>query len=230
MATKTKIPGYVQQPKKKGLSTGALVGIVVGAVVALFVVIAIVANLGGDEGSASGGDLEQVRPVTWTGTALPKEPEDGGEDKAIGLEAPRLEGQSFDGSEVVIDPSDGRDKLLVFLAHWCNHCQAELPDLVAWKAAGKQPADLDMVAIATGTNPTFPNYPPSEWLDREGWTDPVLADGPTTENFEAGRAYGLSSYPYLVVVDQDGVVKARWSGEFPDEATFEAWLQGALAS
>ena len=42
----------------------------------------------------------------------------GGEtDPAIGTVPPMLEGRSFDGSSVVIDPSDGTPKLVVFLAH-----------------------------------------------------------------------------------------------------------------
>lgn len=225
--------------KRDGLSTGALVGIVVGAVVLLFAVIAVVANLGGgdDTASGAGGKATETSDVTWTGTQLPPEPQTSGEpDAAIGLVPAMLTGTSIDGTPLTIDPTDGRAKMLVFVAHWCQHCQAEIPRIVQWNAAGQKPAELDVYAIATGTDKAAPNYPPSSWLAREGWPFPALADGPGPRpNFEAATAYGLTSYPYNVVVGADGKVKGRHSGEFgSDDATaiaaMDAFVRTALAS
>jgi hypothetical protein len=55
-----------------------------------------------------------------------------------------------------------------------------------------------------------PNYPPSEWLAREDWAIPTIADD--TEG-TAGDAFGLTGYPYFVAVKADGTVAARASGE-----------------
>ena len=71
-----------------------------------------------------------------------------------------------------------------------------------------------MIAVATGTDPKRPNVPPSAWLEEEGWSQPVLADG---DAYEVGTAYGLTSFPFWVFVDADGTVVARDSGELSPE-------------
>ena len=103
--------------------------------------------------------------------------------------------------------------MLVFLAHWCPHCQVELPLLVSMAEAGAFDG-VRTVAVLTGTNPDAPNFPPVPWLDREGWSGEVARDDPQAS---AANAYGLSSYPFLVMLDADGTVVGRVSGEQPDE-------------
>jgi hypothetical protein len=72
------------------------------------------------------------------------------------------------------------------------------------------PKRVDMVAIATSTSSNDPNYPPSEWLAREHWPTPVMADSPDTT---AATAYGLPAFPYFVALDASGKVVGRTSGE-----------------
>jgi cytochrome c biogenesis protein CcmG, thiol:disulfide interchange protein DsbE len=232
MATSTK-PHYVGpgKPKKKGLSSGALIGIVVVAVLVLFGIVAVVASVGGsnDNGApaAGGGTLKETNTVTWTGEQLPPEPDSAGvQDLAIGKVPPTLSGFEFDGTPLTIDPSDGKAKMVVFVAHWCPHCQREVPRIVQWNASGQTPAGLEIYGVATGTDSTLNNYPPSSWLQRESWTFPTMADGPGPRpHYDAATAYGLSSYPYIVIVGADGTVKARHSGEFgADDASAEAAL------
>jgi hypothetical protein len=69
-------------------------------------------------------------------------------------------------------------------------------------------------AVATGTNDQADNYPPSAWLEREDWPFPVMADSP---DGTAAKAYGLTSYPYFVLVNADGTVAGRGSGELPED-------------
>ena len=65
---------------------------------------------------------------------------------------PRWTGQSFDGTPLAINPGDGKPKLVVFVAHWCPHCQAEVPRvLVQWMASGAQPGRSSRsCGVATG--------------------------------------------------------------------------------
>jgi len=102
--------------------------------------------------------------------------------------------------------------MLVFLAHWCQFCQREVPLLVEWEASGEMPEGLDVIGVATATNPTNPNFPPSEWLTRENFPPlwPVLADD---ANNTAGNAFGVSGYPFFVLMDETGKVVQRISGE-----------------
>ena len=96
------------------------------------------------------------------------------------------------------------------MAHWCPHCQREVPPLVDHLADDPLPAGIDLVTVATATDPSRPNYPPSAWLESAGWTAPTIADSPEGT---AAMALGLPGYPYFVAVDSQGRVVARTSGE-----------------
>jgi cytochrome c biogenesis protein CcmG/thiol:disulfide interchange protein DsbE len=163
---------------------------------------------GSDDGTTGGGQIAEAWPVEITGTPLVQLPRDGG-DPALGTAAPGLSGFSFDGTPVAVDPSEG-PVMLVFLAHWCPHCNREIPELNALRDGGGLPADLQVVGIATGTDPNAENFPPSEWIPRMDWTWPVIADSP---DFLAASAFGLSGFPFTVILDTDGTVLDRWSGE-----------------
>jgi thiol-disulfide isomerase/thioredoxin len=158
-------------------------------------------------GSSVGGGSGAVKPPTISGDALPPYTRDG-TDAAAGLAAPEVAGTDLVGNSVAI-AADGRPKAIIFLAHWCPHCQAEVPVIQAWVNAGGVPDGIDLVSVATGIDPNRPNYPPDAWFQREGWTVPVIAD---TTNAVA-EAYGLTLYPFWVFVGPDGKVVARAAGE-----------------
>ena len=134
-------------------------------------------------------------------------------DAAVGRRIPEVDGRSFDGTPVRIT-ADGRPKLIVFLAHWCPHCQREVPVVQAWLDAKGMPAGVDLVSVATAIDPNRPNYPPDAWLAREHWEVPVIVDA---DNQIAAR-YGLTAFPYWVAVAADGTVAQRLTGELtPDQ-------------
>ena len=149
-------------------------------------------------------DLQETQPVTVTGATLPVL----SEDEAVGATAPTVSGASFDGTPITIAP--GRPTLVVFLAHWCPHCQREVPVLVQWAQDGGAPAGLDVIGVATATTPQRDNYPPSDWLAREGWPWPVMADSASAD---ALIAMGGDAFPFFVLLDAEGNVVARQSGE-----------------
>jgi thiol-disulfide isomerase/thioredoxin len=160
-------------------------------------------------GSASSAPGGSVGAPTISGTSLPKFEKTAG-DAAIGLTIPTVDGTDFAGRPVSI-ALNGKPKVLMFLAHWCSHCQSEVPLVQAWINGGGSPEGVELISIATAIDPTYPNYPPDEWLDREGWTVPVIVD-PTGS---VGTAYGLSAYPFWVFVGADGKVTGRLTGEVP---------------
>ena len=136
-----------------------------------------------------------------------------------------MTGQSFDGSPVEIR-NDGRAKLIVFVAHWCPHCQREVPILADWLKSNSLPAGVDLYTVSTGVTSKRPNYPPSAWLKKEGWTAKTLAD---SKDQDAADAFGLSAFPYFVAVDGSGKVVARTSGEIGTDQ-FAALAQQALGN
>jgi thiol-disulfide isomerase/thioredoxin len=181
---------------------------VAAGLVVLVAVVAVVLG-GGDKEPEVEAGIEQVRPVTVTGTALPVLVE--GADAAVGQVAPELRGADFDGTKVNV-AHDGRGKVLVFAAHWCPHCQREVPVLVAHLADNPEPSGVDIVLVSTSVSRDQPNFPPSSWLRGENWPYPVLVDD---ANSSASTAYGLPGFPYFVALDAEGKVVARTSGEIP---------------
>jgi len=137
-----------------------------------------------------------------------------------------LNGYAFDGSNLSVTPGDGNPYMVVFLAHWCPHCNDEVPRLIEWKESGAVPADLQVIAVSTGVASDRPNYPPSQWVVNKAWPWPVMAD---SKAMDAARAYGVSGYPFFVIVGADGKVKARASGELGTDRINQI-VTAALAS
>jgi thiol-disulfide isomerase/thioredoxin len=178
--------------------------------VAILAVVAIVAALLLSSPSSSEPAAD---PVQVTGAALPAMTA-GGADPAVGMELPTLTGVGLDGEPMTIGPDDGAVAIVV-LAHWCPHCQAEVPRLVDWLAANEVPEGVRVVALSTAIDPARPNYPPSAWLEREGWSQPTLTDDGSST---ALRALGVSNFPGVVSVAADGTVQRRLTGELEDDA------------
>jgi len=74
------------------------------------------------------------------------------------------------------------------------------------------PEGVELVAISTSINQAQPNYPPSAWLEREGWTVRTMVDDASSR---ALQSLGMSSFPGFVFVDADGRVVSRTTGEIP---------------
>lgn len=175
--------------------------ITIGGIAAAVAIAGLVAVF-----TVTGTEPEPVQ-VSVTGDPLPVLAGNApvGQDIAFGWDSPTLSGSDWKGTPVTIDPNDGRAKLLVFLAHWCPHCQAEVPEVQAWiNQTGGNP-DVDIFGIATSINRSRPNWPPGDWLEREGWTPPTVID----RNNKAATAFGLSAFPYWVVVNPEGKVIYR---------------------
>lgn len=155
-----------------------------------------------------GQQIPQTGETSISGQPLPKF--DGARaDSAVGRAVPVVSGESFAGTPVTF-ALDGRPKVLLFLAHWCPHCQNEVPEVQAWVRDKGLPEGVALVSVVTATDPTRPNYPPSEWLAREGWTVQTLVDD---ERSAIAEAYGVSGFPFWVLVDGQGRVAGRAAGE-----------------
>lgn len=155
---------------------------------------------------------EEFGTPTVTGADLP--PAGTSPDPALGLPVPEVVGADFDGTEVRIE-RDGRAKILIFVAHWCPHCQAEVPVVQDWLDANGLPDNVDLVTVATSTSSARDNYPPSEWLADEGLSAPIIVDD---SDYTLGRAFGIDAFPFWVFVSPDGLVVGRTSGRL-DAAT-----------
>jgi len=136
-------------------------------------------------------------------------------DSEIGYSAPSFKAQLNDGSELeTIDPSDGTVRLIGFFAHWCPHCQREVPRVSKWLEENGVPTEIEILAISTAVREGTPNYPPSEWFIKERWPTNIFVDN---EDNDLATAYGLAGFPYWVLVDATGTVVHRSSGELTEE-------------
>ena len=207
MATATK-----KQPQKSNNGTVMLIGISV-AIVAIGALV-IVLFTGSDTKTtpgSSGSTLKQFQSATVTGSlARFPDPTKNEKETEIGKPAPTVVGKDFAGNTVnLIEP--GKPTMIAFVAHWCPHCNKEVPLIVDWMATGGNKG-VDVIAVATGSDQNNPNWPPSEWLANLSWPGRVIAD---SQDAKIATAYGLTGYPLLVFVDSKGKVTDRMSGEEP---------------
>ncbi len=214
--------------------------IIVGVVVLVLGLAGAAVLLSGGDDESSGGvlapgetpratlgdDVEQNRPVEVTGDPLPSLSSVVDVDPAIGMATPVVEGATFDGNAMSIGGSTDDATLYVFLAHWCPHCNDEIPELIELDNRGGLPDGVNVVAVSTGVDNSGPNYPPSDWLIDKNWPTkwPVMADSVESTAFVVN---GGGGFPYLMLVDADGNVLDRDSGAKSAEE-LAAWIQATV--
>jgi thiol-disulfide isomerase/thioredoxin len=192
----------------------------------------VVVGLGGIAFLASNRDSDisdapQTAEVAIEGAAVIEYPREeqiavtnASNDAAVGQTAPTLIGTDFEGNEVRVEP-DGAPKVVYFLAHHCQFCQAEVPVLQQLIDTGQKPANVEVIAVSTSVvDAPNRNYPPETWLKREGWTSPVIRDDDLSRAF---NSFGGISFPYAVYLDGDNNIVARSAGQLREEVTLTLW-------
>jgi len=209
--------------------------VAVAVAVGFALVFAIVAGGGDEDDTTAANKAKSTIPVgsdepaaltygTVAVDGLPLASLTPGVDDAVGQPVPAVTGQLFNGEPITIGGNaSGKPTVIVGVAHWCPHCQKEVPIIQKWLDANGTPTDVDIVAISTSAAPAKGNWPASEWLAGAGWTVPTLVDD---QAGTAAAAIGLSGFPFMVVVDADGNVVYRTSGE-KTEQQWEALVDAA---
>ena len=206
--TRSSAPATRRRDAKQSRTPYFVIGGIAAAVL-IALVVALAAG-GGDDNTTTGGgnaDPATTGTVAVSGNPLPQFT-DTSDDPAVGMTLPTLEGNDQSGAPMTIG-ADGRPTMIMFVAHWCPHCQREVPVVQQWVDDGRLPDGVDLVSVSTAIDPNRPNYPPDAWLADEGWTAPVLVDADNS----AAQAVGLSAYPFFVAIDGDGTVVLRTTGE-----------------
>lgn len=201
---KPKHPSVDDSGAEARFSPKLLLGVAAGAVV-LALIVAVAIGTATEQSPADNLPTDVL--VDITGDALVPLAQ-GTADAAIGALIPEVSSIDFDGNPAEIR-NDGTPKIILFLAHWCQFCRAEVPAVQAYIDENSWPAGVDFVTVATAIDRARPNYPPNAWLDREGWTQRVVMDD---EASAIGAAYGLPAFPYYVFVNGDGEVVSRATG------------------
>jgi tetratricopeptide (TPR) repeat protein/thiol-disulfide isomerase/thioredoxin len=110
--------------------------------------------------------------------------------------ATRLDGLAVTGA------APGKVTVLNFWATWCPPCRAETPDLIAAYRKLHGPGVEFLGIDTTETAPIVTTF-----LSAKGVPYPTALAGP-----EVYDAFGIIGIPTTVVVDANGVVRARWVG------------------
>ena len=153
--------------------------------------------------------------TTISGDVLPEYAGENDINVSVGLQAPSFSGPD-QNSEIISLEKNGKSKILLFLAHWCPHCQAEVPVVQEYIDTFGLPADVEVIGILTSIDRSRDNYPPHDWLVKEGWSEIQIYD----LDREIGTAYGLNAFPYWVTLDKELKVVNRVTGRLtPDQIT-----------
>lgn len=203
---KTRTPGAPRNPNQKGGLASWVPWVAAVVVIGAIAVIAVVSAKAKQEDQVK--EWDSGAPVTVTGDPIPPIV-DPAADAAAGLEVPEITGVSVtDGEELTIGDT-GKGKVIAVVAHWCPHCQREVPQIVDYLNANDVPDDVEILGLTTGMDSRAANFPPSAWLEAEKWPIPTVVDN---ADGEAAAALGVSGYPYFLVVDADNKVVMRTSG------------------
>ena len=150
--------------------------------------------------------------ISVVGDSLPQYAGENDDNVALGLAAPTFSAPD-QNSEIFQLEKNGNSQALLFLAHWCGYCQQEVPVVQRFIDSNGVPPGIDVIAVATSIDRGRDNYPPQEWLEREGWSETQIYD----LDREIGEAYGLNAFPYWVFLDKDLNVLARRTGNLPED-------------
>jgi thiol-disulfide isomerase/thioredoxin len=225
-----------QRKKKEEVKNSRKTFLIIGAGVLLAAAIAISFSGGSDnattqprttvEGEVAPGEFQ---PVTVVGDVLSPLGDGNGNpasDAAMGKTAPTLNGYTFAGNPVSITPgASDQPLMLVFLAHWCPHCNREVPRLIDWQEQGLVPEGLRVIGVTTASRNDQANWPPSDWIEEMKWPFEVFVD---SETGDAANAYGVDGFPFIAIVNAEGKVVGRHSGEL-ELSDLDAFVKDSLA-
>lgn len=123
----------------------------------------------------------------------------GGESPRVGDAAPRIEATALDGTPVAIGGADagGRATLIFFLSPQCPICKALLPALASLRRAERR--SLRVVHASAGSADEQRRFAAAHALDP---ADYLLSEA-------LGLAYSVPRLPYAVLIDAEGIVRAR---------------------
>jgi thiol-disulfide isomerase/thioredoxin len=156
---------------------------------------------------AVSGASAAVAPSVPAGTLAPFE--QGQPDAALGMVLGEVAGiEYYTETEMTVDPTDGTARAWLIWAHWCPHCQRELPPLSDWYAeSADQYPNVELISVTSSIDPTRGN-PLEPYLDELQLPFPVIVDPDLT----LAEQFGLSAYPFWVFTAGDGTTLLRVAG------------------
>jgi len=139
--------------------------------------------------------------------------------------APPFTLQPISQSPVPIRSTPGKILVLDFFATWCSPCIAELPELERVRADLQTSRDIEFVLVGTNSGGDTPERVRA-FAQRRQISLPVAFD----PDRKTMRAFGLSGFPNLVVIDRTERVRLTHTGYNSSETSFRRDLTQLLQS
>ena len=135
--------------------------------------------------------------------------EQGQPDAALGMVLGEVAGiEYYTETEMTVNPADGTARAWLIWAHWCPHCQRELPPLSDWYGENAdQYPNVELISVTSSIDPARGN-PLEPYLDELQLPFPVIVDPDLT----LAEQFGLSAYPFWVFTAGDGSTLLRIAG------------------
>jgi thiol-disulfide isomerase/thioredoxin len=168
-------------------------------------------------GSATPSASAAVTPSGW----LPPF-EQGQPDAALGVALGDVTGpEYYTEADVTIDPADGTTRAWLVRAHWCPHCQRELPPLSEWyEANAANYPNVELLSVTTSIDPSRGN-PLEPYLDELQLPFPAIVDA----DLALTEQFGASAFPFWVFTGPDGTTLLRIPGFLELEQVEEIFAQ-----
>ncbi len=136
-----------------------------------------------------------------------------GADPAVqaSMRLPAVTGDEYYSGERITVAADG-DRATAWLiwAHWCPHCQRELPDLAEfWSVSAEDYPHVRVVTVSSAIDEARGN-PLTAYLEDSQFPFPVLVD----ESGSLAATFGTTAFPFWVITGPDGRVLFRQPGAF----------------
>lgn len=146
---------------------------------------------------------------TIESTAEQTEEQSETSQKSDSIPAPDFTLSDQFGNVHTLSEYKGKVVFLNFWTTWCGYCKEEMPDIQQlYEEYGQNQGDLVVLGVANPKSVLFPNGADVEqseivqFLADAGYTYPTVMD--TTGDIFA--EYGISSFPFTLMIDRDGNV------------------------
>lgn len=131
--------------------------------------------------------------------------------------APDFTVYDAEGNAVKLSDFTGKPSVVNFWATWCGHCVNEMPGFNAVYEDYKDSVNFLMLDQPDGTYET--QEIALAYVEEQGYTFPVYFD----TDYDAAETYSVSGIPTTLLVDKDGMLYRKVSGEMK-EATLRQYL------
>jgi thiol-disulfide isomerase/thioredoxin len=130
--------------------------------------------------------------------------------------APDFSFTSKQGEYITLEDLKGKTVVLDFWGTWCKPCVMATPGLVKLQ---KKYASLPVVFVGVAVRDQESNW--AAYIEKNKMEWPQFLD----TNRKIAAPFGVISFPTYIIIDPDGVVRARKSGWGPDT---DGWIEDEI--